>query len=56
MDHTYNQPLTSAIIAAPPVAAPSEAQRQPFLSASGLIVCHFCGRVGRFLNPFIDSG
>ena len=22
----------------------------------GLIVCHYCGRVGRFLNPFHESG
>lgn len=22
----------------------------------GLIVCHFCGRMGRFINPFHESG
>jgi len=56
MDNTPNPPLTSGIIASPPVAAPSEAQQRPFLSSFGRIVCHFCGRVGRFLNPFIESG
>jgi hypothetical protein len=56
MDQTPNPPLTSGIIASPPGAAPPEAHRRPFLSASGLIVCHFCGRVGHFLNPFIESG
>lgn len=56
MDQTPNPPLTSAIIAAPPVTAPIEARAQSFLSEFGLIVCHFCGRVGRFLNPFIESG
>ena len=32
--------------------------RRMWLTASdlGLIVCHFCGRVGRFLNPFHESG
>lgn len=25
-------------------------------SGLGLIVCRFCGRVGRFLNPFHESG
>jgi hypothetical protein len=56
MDQTPNPPLTSGIIASPPVLAPIEAQRRPFLSVRGRIVCHFCGRVGRFLNPFIESG
>jgi hypothetical protein len=56
MDHTPNPPLTSGIIASPPVAAPIVVQQRPFLSTSGRIVCHFCGRVGRFLNPFIESG
>lgn len=56
MDHTPNPPLTSGIIASPPVAAPIVAPWRPFLSTSGRIVCHFCGRVGRFLNPFIESG
>lgn len=56
MDHTPHLPLTSAIIAAPPVTVPMAARPRPFLSTFGLIVCHFCGRVGRFLNPFIESG
>jgi hypothetical protein len=56
MDQTPNPSLTSGIIASPPVAAPVKAHRRPFLSALGRIVCHFCGRVGRFLNPFIESG
>jgi hypothetical protein len=56
MDQTPNPPLTSGIIASPPVASPLEAQWRPFLSSFGRIVCHFCGRVGRFLNPFIESG
>ena len=56
MDHTPHPPLTSAIIAAPPVATPIAARQRPFLSTFGLIVCRFCGRVGRFLNPFIESG
>lgn len=55
MDHTPHPPLTSGIITSPPVAAPIVAQQRPFLSTSGRIVCHFCGRVGRFLNPFIES-
>lgn len=56
MDHTPNPPLSSGIIASPPVAAPIKAPWRPFLSTFGRIVCHFCGRVGRFLNPFIESG
>ena len=32
--------------------------RRIWLTASdlGSVVCHFCGRVGRFLNPFHESG
>jgi hypothetical protein len=56
MDQTQNPPLTSGMIAAPPVAAANQAHRRPFLSTLGRIVCHFCGRVGRFLNPFDESG
>lgn len=56
MDQTLTPALTSGMIASPPVSAPSEASRRPFLSEFGFIVCHFCGRVGRFLNPFIESG
>lgn len=56
MDNTPNPRLTSGIIASPPVTAPCEAQRRPFLSLFGQIVCHFCGRIGHFLNPFIESG
>ncbi|MGH9766416.1 MAG: hypothetical protein ACREAB_03200, partial [Blastocatellia bacterium] len=51
MDKTPNPPLTSGIIASPPVRAPIEAPGRPFLSTFGRIVCHFYGRVGRFLNP-----
>ena len=56
MDKSSNRTLASAIIASPPFTAPCEAQRRPFLTEFGEIVCHFCGRVGRFLNPFIESG
>jgi hypothetical protein len=56
MDHTPNPPFTSCIIAPPPVTAPLQAPQRPFLSTFGRIVCHFCGRGGRFLNPFDESG
>jgi hypothetical protein len=56
MDQTPEMTPTSGIIASPPVAAPLEAHWRPFLSTLGRIVCHFCGRVGRFLNPFAESG
>ncbi len=56
MDQTQNLPLTSGMITSPPVAAPLKAPRRSFLSELGEIVCHFCGRVGRFLNPFVESG
>jgi hypothetical protein len=56
MDQTPAMATASGMIASPPVAAPMSAPRQSFLSALGRIVCHFCGRVGRFLNPFDESG
>ena len=56
MDQTPEMAPASGIIASPPVAAPAKVHWRPFLSTRGRIVCHFCGRVGRFLNPFIDSG
>jgi hypothetical protein len=56
MDQTPEMTPSSGIIASPPVTAPLPAHRRPFLSTLGWIVCHFCGRVGRFLNPFLESG
>jgi hypothetical protein len=56
MDQTPAMTPASGMIASPPVAAPVRAPRRSFLSELGGIVCHFCGRVGRFLNPFDESG
>lgn len=47
---------TSSTIAQLPVPAPFLTPRQRLLSEFGQIVCCFCGRVGRFLNPFDASG
>lgn len=50
MDNTTNPQTTSGIIASPSVSASSEAQKRPFLSESGQIVCHICGRTGHIIQ------
>ena len=32
------------------------ARSQPRLAAFGALVCHWCGRAGRWLNPFVQPG
>ena len=56
MDQGSKAALTFATIEPLLVSAPSTPLRQRLLSDLGWVVCHFCGRVGRFLNPFHESG
>lgn len=60
--HGSNAEVTSATM-----EPPRKEYRQPIrsrwlqlirqaVSGLGLVICHFCGRVGRFLNPFHESG
>lgn len=56
MDNTTNIQTASGIIASPSSTAPIEAQRRPFLSKEGEIICLFCGRTGHFIDQSIESG
>ena len=49
-------PLSFATITPLRVSAPARGQWRQFLSHSGWAVCHFCGRMERFLNPFHEPG
>ncbi len=51
--------LPSATMALPCKRLPEPVGWQRFCQAlfdSGFLVCHFCGRLGRFLNPFHEAG
>jgi hypothetical protein len=54
-DQSTKAPLTSGKISSPPISVPTAPLWRRFLSDFGQIVCRFCGRVGRFLNPFHSS-
>ena len=61
-DHGSQSGTTSVTIA-PPCNQHPEPFRSPWLrriwqaaSSLGLVICRFCGQVGRFLNPFHESG
>ena len=56
MDPSSITTPTSATITRRPVPASFQTPRQRWLSEFGEIVCCFCGRAGRFLNPFYSSG
>jgi len=55
-DQSIGAPLTSCTISPQPVPAPAASPWRRLLSDLGEVVCRFCGRVGRFLNPFHASG
>ena len=57
--HGSQARLPSATMALPSKRLPEPAPWQPFrqpLFDLGFLVCHFCGRLGRFLNPFHEAG
>jgi hypothetical protein len=58
--HQGSQPrLPSATMALLCKRLPEPVRWQRFcqaLSDLGFLVCHFCGRLGRFLNPFHEAG
>jgi hypothetical protein len=54
-DHTSHLDQTSATIRQPRSWWPLEPVRELWRSL-GAFVCRFCGRVGRFLNPFAEPG
>jgi hypothetical protein len=53
-DHGSNPPLAFAKIEPLLLSAPPAPLRLPEMSDLGWIVCYFCGRIGRFINPFYD--
>lgn len=58
-DHASKASLDSATIASPPdsgLAEPISHRVWRVLSDFGWLICHFCGRLGRFLNPFHEPG
>jgi hypothetical protein len=58
-DHASKAALDSATIASPPdsgLAEPIYGRVRRILSEFGWLICHFCGRLGRFLNPFHEPG
>ena len=58
-DHASKVSLDSATIASPPDsrgAKPISQRVWRLLSEFGWLTCHFCGRLGRFLNPFHEPG
>jgi hypothetical protein len=58
-DHASKASLDSATIASPTdsrVAKPISQRVWRLLSEFGWLICHFCGRLGRFLNPFHEPG
>ena len=56
MDQAPQAALTSSMILAPPGLASGTTPRPRFRSAFGWAVCQFCGRIGRFLDPFHEPG
>jgi hypothetical protein len=61
-DHGSQAGASSAIMSAPCKWPPEPARFRwwgrlwPAMCEPGMIVCSFCGRVGRFLNPFHEPG
>jgi hypothetical protein len=58
-DHASKASLDSATIASPPDSRGAKPISQRVwrpLSEFGWLICHFCGRLGRFLNPFHEPG
>jgi hypothetical protein len=58
-DHASKASLDSATIASPPdseLAEPISRRVRQVLTKFGWLICHFCGRLGRFLNPFHEPG
>jgi len=55
-DHGSNTALSFATIAPLRVTASARPRQRHFLAAGGRVVCHFCGRTGRLLNPFHEPG
>jgi hypothetical protein len=55
-DQSSKAPLSSGKILSPPISAPAAPVWRRLLSDFGEAVCRFCGRVGRFLNPYYASG
>jgi hypothetical protein len=58
-DHASKALLDSATIASPPdsgLAEPIYGRVRRILSEFGWLICHFCRRLGRFLNPFHEPG
>jgi hypothetical protein len=58
-DHASKASLDSATIASPNDsggAKPISQRVWRVLSEFGWLICHFCGRLGRFLNPFHEPG
>lgn len=58
-DHASKASLDSATIASPPdsgLVEPISRRVRRILSEFGWLICHFCGRLGRFLNPFHEPG
>lgn len=58
-DHASKASLDSATIASPHDAGGAKPISQRVwrvLSDFGWLICHFCGRLGRFLNPFHEPG
>jgi hypothetical protein len=53
-DHASQAPVVSGTLRASawrwPLTAPLRRRGR------GVLVCHWCGRVGRWLNPFISTG
>jgi hypothetical protein len=58
-DQASKASLTSATIATANdsgLAGPVSRHVRRVLSDLGWLLCHFCGRLGRFLNPFYEPG
>lgn len=53
-DHTSQTAAPSGIVRTSAWRWPASAQ--PRLAALGVLICHWCGRVGRWLNPFAHAG
>jgi hypothetical protein len=58
-DHSSKASLNSATIATANdsgLAGPISQRVRRVLTDFGWLICHFCGRLGRFLNPFHEPG
>jgi hypothetical protein len=53
-DHPSQAALVSGIVRLPAWRWPAAAQSR--LADFGALVCRWCGRVGRWLNPFAHAG